>query len=89
MLLRLVTIYFTQEPDMPTKNEISEFSDMIGKLSYTLGSTHMDAIVHHCETTGMEIDVASTLISPALKAKIREEAEDLNLMKKTSRLPIL
>lgn len=89
MLLRLVTIYFTPEPDMPTKNEISEFSDMIGKLSYTLGSTHMDAIVHHCETTGMEIDVASTLISPALKAKIREEAEDLNLMKKTSRLPIL
>jgi hypothetical protein len=88
MLLRLVTIYFTQEPDMPTKNEISEFSDMIGKLSYTLGSTHMDAIVHHCETTGMEIDVASTLISPALKAKIREEAEDLNLMKKSSKLPL-
>jgi hypothetical protein len=88
MLQRLVTIYFTQEPDMPTKNEISEFSDMISKLSYTLGSSHMDAIVHHCETTGMEIDVASTLISPALKAKIREEAEDLNLMKKSSKLPL-
>jgi len=88
MLLRLVTIYFTQEPDMPTKNEISEFSDMISKLSYVLGSSHMDAIVHHCETTGMEIDVASTLISPAPKAKIREEAEDLNLMKKSSKLPL-
>jgi len=73
---------------MPTKNEISEFSDMISKLSYTLGNTHMDAIVHHCETTGMEIDVASSLISPALKAKIREEAEDLNLMKKSSKLPL-
>ena len=88
MLLRLVTIYFTQEPDMPTKNEISEFSDMISRLSYTLGSSHMDAIVHHCDTTGMEIDVASTLISAALKAKIREEAEDLNLMKKSSKLPL-
>jgi len=74
---------------MPTKNEISEFSDMVGKLSYALGTSYMDAIVHHCESTGMEIDVASSLISPALKAKIREEAEDLNLMKKTSRLPIL
>jgi hypothetical protein len=73
---------------MPTKNEISEFSEMIDKLSYTLGTTHMDAIVHHCETTGMEIDVASSLISLALKAKIREEAEDLNLMKKSSKLPI-
>jgi hypothetical protein len=73
---------------MPTKNEISEFSDMISTLSYALGTTHMDAIVHHCETTGMEIDVASSLISLALKAKIREEAEDLNLMKKSSKLPL-
>jgi len=73
---------------MPTKNEISEFSDMIAKISYTLGSTHMDAIIHHCEQTGMEVDVASTLISSALKAKIREEAQDLNLLKRSSQLPI-
>jgi Phage late-transcription coactivator len=88
MLLRLGTICSIREFEMPTKNEISEFSEMIDKLSYTLGTTHMDAIVHHCETTGMEIDVASSLISPALKAKIREEAEDLNLMKKSSKLPL-
>ena len=88
MLLRLGTICSIREFEMPTKNEISEFSEMIDKLSYTLGTTHMDAIVHHCETTGMEIDVASSLISLALKAKIREEAEDLNLMKKSSKLPI-
>jgi len=88
MLQRLGTICSIREFEMPTKNEISEFSEMIGKLSYTLGTTHMDAIVHHCETTGMEIDVASSLISLALKAKIREEAEDLNLMKKSSKLPL-
>lgn len=73
---------------MPTKNEISEFSDMISKLSYTLGTTHMDAIIHHCEQTGMEVDVASTLVSSALKAKIREEAQDLNLLKRSSQLPL-
>ena len=73
---------------MPTKNEISEFSDMITKLSYTLGTTHMDAIIHHCEQTGMEVDVASSLISSALKAKIREEAQDLNLLKRSSQLPL-
>lgn len=88
MLLRLETICSIREFEMPTKNEISEFSDMIGKLSYVLGSSHMDAIVHHCETTGMEINVASSLVSPALKAKIREEAEDLNLMRKSSKLPL-
>jgi len=73
---------------MPTKNEISEFSDLITKLSYTLGTTHMDAIIHHCEQTGMEVDVASTLVSSALKAKIREEAQDLNLLKRSSQLPL-
>ena len=74
---------------MPTKNEISEFSEMIEK-KFTSGNdvNIMDTIVHYCETTGMEIDVASTLISPALKAKIREEAENLNMMKKSAKLPL-
>ncbi len=73
---------------MPTKTEINDFSDLISKLSYTLGVTHMDAIIHHCEQTGMEVDVASSLVSNALKAKIREEAQELNLLKKSSKLPI-
>jgi len=32
--------------------------------------------------------MAATLISAALKSKIREEAQELNLLKKTSKLPI-
>lgn len=50
--------------------------------------TIMDAIVGYCEKTGMEIDVASTLVSSALKSKLREEAQELNLLKKSARLPI-
>lgn len=73
---------------MPTKNEISEFSDLINELAVKENMTRMEAIVHHCEQTGLEIDVASTLISSALKSKIREEAQDLNLLKKTARLPV-
>jgi hypothetical protein len=52
------------------------------------GLGYMDAICHHCKETGLEIEVAATLISPALKSKIKEEAQDNNLLKKTSRLPI-
>jgi hypothetical protein len=37
---------------------------------------------------GMEIEVASTLLSSSLKAKIREEAQELNMIKKNSKLPI-
>ena len=73
---------------VPTKTEINEFSEMISKSVSELGGTHMDAIIHHCEQTGMEVDVASSLVSSALKAKIREEAQDLNLLKKSSKLPL-
>jgi len=73
---------------MPTKNEIAEFSNMIVEQAEEMNTSIMDTIVNHCERTGMEIDVASTLVSSALKSKIREEAQELNLLKKNSKLPI-
>ena len=73
---------------MPTKNEISEFSEKIVEIAQDTGMTMMDSIIQYCEDTGLEIDVASTLISSALKSKIREEAQELNLLKKTARLPV-
>jgi hypothetical protein len=73
---------------MPTKQEILEFSILIEKLSADKKLGLMDAICHHCKETGLEIEVSATLISAALKAKIREEAQSLNLIKKSSKLPI-
>jgi hypothetical protein len=73
---------------MPTKNEISEFSMKIMQMVAEDKCTIMDAIVSTCEKTGMEIDVASTLISTSLKSKLREEAESLNMLKKSSKLPL-
>ena len=73
---------------MPTKNEIVEFSTMIMNLAEENMTSVMDTIVGHCERTGMEIDIASTLLSSALKSKIREEAQELNLLKKVSKLPL-
>lgn len=73
---------------MPTKTEILEFSNMIVELATQLKCTHLDAILEHCKDSGLEIEVASTLISPALKAKIREEAQENNMLKKQSKLPI-
>jgi len=73
---------------MPTKNEISEFSTLIEELTVELRCSRIDAILEHCKNTGLEIEVASTLISAALKAKIREEAQDNNMLKKQSKLPI-
>lgn len=73
---------------MPTKDEIRDFSLMIDTLAVKLKCTRMDAILHHCKESGMEVEVASTLISTALKARIKDEAQELNLIKKTSKLPL-
>ena len=73
---------------MPTKNEISEFSNKILEMAEESNLSIMDSIVGYCEQTGMEIDVASTLISSALKAKLRDEAQELNLLKKSAKLPL-
>lgn len=73
---------------MPTKDEILEFSMMIKQVSIDKRVGLMDAICHYCKETGLEVEVAATLLSSALKAEIKEEAQSLNLLKKTSKLPI-
>jgi hypothetical protein len=86
-----VPIYFIKKKtkfDMPNKNEIKQFSEMVEELALKLKCSRMDAILEHCKQTEMEVEVASTLISAALKSKIKEEAQELNLIKKNSKLPI-
>jgi len=73
---------------MPTKEEIRNFSLLIEELARKEKLGLMDAICHHCKETGLEIELAATLISTALKAKLKEEAQSLNLIKKSSKLPI-
>lgn len=73
---------------MPTRDEIKQFSMLIEKLAVEQKLGLMDTICHHCKETGLEVEVAATLISSALKAKIKEEAQNLNLIKKSSKLPI-
>lgn len=73
---------------MPTKEEIKNFSLVIEQMALNLKCNKIDAIVHYCQEMGMEIEVASSLLSSNLKAKIREEAEEANLLKKTSKLPV-
>lgn len=73
---------------MATKDEIKNFSIMIEELATKLRCNRMDAIIQHCKDSGLEIEVASTLISSALKSRIKEEAQELNLIKKSSKLPL-
>jgi len=73
---------------MPTKDEIQEFSLKIEELS-DINEVHcIESILQYCEESGIELDVAATLISAHLKNRIREEAQSINLIKKNSKLPI-
>ena len=71
---------------MPSKDEIKSFSFVIENLTRELRCEYLDAILYHCEKTNLELEMASTLLSPTLKAKIREQCEANNMLKKTSRL---
>ena len=74
---------------MPTKDEMKDFSLLIEKLAIDLRCSHIDAIIEHCKKTGLEIEVASTMVSPKLKSLIRDEAHGQNMLKKEgARLPI-
>jgi hypothetical protein len=48
----------------------------------------MDAVLYYCESNNMEPETAGSLINGKLKQRIREEAEVLNFLPKTARLPI-
>ena len=48
----------------------------------------MDAVILHCEQIGFEVELAATLLTPPIKAKISEEAQSMNLIKKVNQLPL-
>ena len=74
---------------MPTKDEMMKFTLDIESLVAKTDYTYLEAIVEHCKGTGLEMEVAATLITPNLKSRIQEQAERLNMLKtKSNRLPI-
>jgi hypothetical protein len=74
---------------MPTKDEMSKFAKAIDSLVSSTDYNYIEAIVEYCKMTGLEIEVAATLINANLKAKIENDAMDHNMLKeKGSRLPI-
>lgn len=65
-----------------------EFFVKIQEIVADTKMSYMDAVLFYCESNSMEPETAGGLISGKLKQKIREEAENLNFLPKTARLPI-
>ena len=65
-----------------------KFSLIIEDTTRQKRLSYMDAIVWWCEQNEMEIEAAAKLINGVIKEKIRVEAQDLNYLEKSARLPI-
>lgn len=72
---------------MPTKEEMLKFAKAIEKIVSETDYNHMEAIVEYCKETGMEIELAASLVNTNLKSKIEADAQDLNMLPKSQRLP--
>ncbi len=74
---------------MPLNTQTSaEFYTKIVKLVEETKLSYMDAILHYCDQNNMEPETAAQLVNTKLKAQIREEAEVLNFLPKTAKLPL-
>jgi len=69
---------------------IQEFIREIDQLVVEHHIDYIDAVVHYCEKTGIEIETAASLIksSSKIKAKIQYAAEEKNYLPKSAKLPI-
>ena len=72
---------------MPTKDEMKNFALSIERLVANTDFNYIEAIVEYCKQTGMEIELAATLVNSNLKSKLEADAQDLNLLPKSARLP--
>ena len=66
----------------------AEFYTKIVKLVEDTKLSYMDAVMHYCDLNNMEPETAAQLVNTKLKAQIREEAEVLNFLPKTAKLPL-
>lgn len=67
-----------------------KFVKEIENLVKTYNLDYMDAVVHYCEKNNIEIEAAAGIIRSniRIKARLQEEAEDLNFMPKRAKLPV-
>jgi len=69
-------------------NNSMKFMENIEELVQRTKMTYIDAVLHYCEENHLEPETAGQLVGGKLKQQIQEEAEELHLVKRGSKLPI-
>lgn len=68
----------------------SEFMIAIDRLAVDKRISYLDAVILYCQQNDIEIETAASLIkgSAKMKAKIQDDAEELNFLPRSGKLPI-
>tara|TARA_Y100001949_G_scaffold172506_1_gene176626 strand:+ start:1640 stop:1864 length:225 start_codon:yes stop_codon:yes gene_type:complete len=64
------------------------FMENIENLVQKTKMTYIDAVMYYCEENKLEPETAGKMVAGKLKQHIQDEAEDLHLIPRTSKLPI-
>ena len=65
-----------------------QYNIEIEKIVERTNMSYLDAMLYHLDENGLESETVAGLINIKTKNKLREEAEILHFMPKTSKLPI-
>ena len=69
-------------------NNSMVFMENIENLVQQTRMSYIAAVMHYCEENKLEPETAGKMIGGKLKQNIQDEAEDLHLIQRTSKLPL-
>ena len=64
------------------------FMENIESLVQKTKMSYIDAVMYYCEENKLEPETAGKMIGGKLKQNIQDEAENLHLIQRTSKLPL-
>ena len=60
----------------------------IEELVKEKGLSYMDAVLYHAQVLELEPEAMAKMLNQSIKDKIEVEAQSLNMLKKTAKLPL-
>ena len=66
----------------------SEFSIHIEREAIRRKIGYLEMLMEYCEEKNIDTVAVASMITSSLKAKIQAEAEEMNLLKKSPKLPV-
>ena len=68
----------------------AKFSQEVERIVFdNIDMNYIDAIIHYCDQNEIELETVPKLISKPLKEKLKYDAQELNLIKRTSRAKLM